>query len=124
MGDKANCQSQPFSRAHSIVEVSECGCVGGDSHQGGLARPFLPQLVPEFDETEIVGDCGRSPEIIPAQHQPPWLHSLRCVDTHTAWDHPKPIRWRHTVPCGALNGEDFPLVAWRYFSVYYRLGDT
>ena len=89
-----------------------------------LVSHLVTHLVQEFDETEIVGDCGRSPEIIPAQHQPPWLHSLRCVDTHTAWDHPKPIRWRHTVPCGALNGEDFPLVAWRYFSVYYRLGDT
>ena len=76
MGDQTSCQSQPFSRAHSIVEVSECGCVGGGLAPGGLARPFLPQLVPEFDETDIVGDCGRSPEIIPAQHQPPWLHSL------------------------------------------------
>ena len=41
VGDQASCQSQPFSRAHSIVEVSECGCVWGGLAPGGTRKTLL-----------------------------------------------------------------------------------
>ena len=88
----------PLTLLWKCSTVSACGWI---SHSPGQ-RPFLPQLVPGIDETEIVGAFWRSRESIPAQNQPPWVPSLCYGDTHTAWDHPEPIRWRHTVPCGAL----------------------
>ena len=65
-------------------------------------RPFLPQLVSEVDETEIAGDRARLLYVTCAQHAPLGVNSLRYGDIHTAWDRPEPIKWRHTVPCGAL----------------------
>ena len=55
-----------------------------------------------IDETEISGDIGRSQTLAQGQRLPTEMYSMSYGDVFTAWDRPEPTKWRHTVPCSAL----------------------
>ena len=55
-----------------------------------------------IDETESSGDIGRFKKIAKGQHLLLEMHSMSYGNVYAAWDRPEPIKWRHTVPCGAL----------------------